>query len=244
MRSMTLRLPALLAATFLASCASSPAPMPPPAREMGGDPAKLDIANVKLGMDADQVMAALRQSFGQTIMDWRVTDQSYLDVVRVNKDLNYPRNKIFYSMNTPAKSSDDFYISHIFYNIQDVYVGKTSIIVDLAKPPGQPNGPARVYQVLEVTRAGLQGPVFTEVSERAAGKYGVPTQGNRWCAGLVDGKCPSDKPYLALYLIKEPVQAIKSVLQLYDPTYQAVGPEAIGSIEDVGALSFERHTRP
>lgn len=165
-------------------------------------------------------------------------------MVKINKDMNYPRNKIFYSVYLPGKNDKDgYYPNHIFYNIQDVYVGKMSIIIDLAKRPGEENGPARVYQVLQVTRGGLQKPVFDEVNDRVAEKYGLPTEGNRWCAEPADGKCSSDKPYLALYLIKEPPQAIKSVLQLYDPAYGTIGPEAVGSAEDAGTLSFGLHTR-
>lgn len=214
-----------------------------PSRAMTADPTQLDIANVKLGMDADQAMAALRQTFGRNIMDLRVYDQSVLDVVKINKDMNYPRNKIFYSVYLPGKNDKDgYYTNHIFYNIQDVYVGKMSIIVDLAKPPGQEDGPARVYQVLQVTRGGIRGPVFDEVSARVAEKYGSPTAENFWCAQPENGSCAADKPYLALYLIRDPAQSIKSVLQLFDPGYGTIGPEAVGSAGGAGSLSFERHT--
>lgn len=217
---------AILVAAALALTAAAPAK------------ADLDIANVTLGMNADQAMAALRQTYGRSIMDWRVYDQSVLDVVKINRDMNYPKNKIFYSVNL---SNDDKYINHIFYNIQDTYVGRTSVIIDLVKAP---DGQAKVYQVLQVTRGGSsQQAVFEEVSDRAASKYGVPVWRNEWCAEPTGGQCPADQPHLALYLIKEPVQAIKSVLQLYDPRYGTIGPEAVGSAEDAGTLSFGLHTQ-
>ena len=56
-------------------------------------------------------------------------------------------------------------------------------------------------------------------------------------------KNTAGKPHLTPYLIKEPVQSIKSVPQLYDPRYGMVGPEAVGSADDTGTLSFALHTQ-
>lgn len=215
----------------------------PASAQQSADPAQLDIGNVKLGMDADQAMAALRQAYGRTIMDLRIYDQSVLDVMKINRDMNYPTHKILYSTHRPAvqERDQDYYVNHIVYNLEDPHVHQISVIVDLAKSPDDPRGPARVYQVLQVTRGGFQEAVFQEISEGVADKYGAPTRGNQWCAQVTDGKCAGDKPYLAFYLLKEPVQPIKSVLQLYDPAYGLIGPEGIGS-QDAGTLSFGLHT--
>ena len=100
-----------------------------------------------------------------------------------------------------------------------------------------------MYQVLQIARTGQpRGTVFDEIGGQAMTKYGSPTRNNAWCAGPMEDRCPADKPYLALHLIDDPAQRIKSVLQLYDPGYGQIGPEAVGSTGDVGTLSFQRHT--